>query len=85
MYCCIACALALAMDWVGQATAGYIGGGAARNLVRPGLQDRAWLRVPQAHAIEEVFEAAVTRRRSLLVGNLAAPVDFSPTGRFRGI
>jgi EAL domain-containing protein (putative c-di-GMP-specific phosphodiesterase class I) len=35
--------------------------------------------------IEEVFEAAVTRRRSLLVGNLAAPVDFSPTGRFRGI
>jgi EAL domain-containing protein (putative c-di-GMP-specific phosphodiesterase class I) len=35
--------------------------------------------------IEEVFEAAVTRRRSLLVGNLAGPVDFSPTGRFRGI
>jgi len=35
--------------------------------------------------IEEIFEAAVTRRRSLLAGNLAGPVDFSPTGRFRGI
>jgi len=35
--------------------------------------------------IEDVFEAAVTRRRSLLAGNLAGPVDYSPTGRFRGI
>ncbi|HEX6396549.1 MAG TPA: EAL domain-containing protein, partial [Steroidobacteraceae bacterium] len=35
--------------------------------------------------IDEVLDAAVTRRRSLLAGNIAAPVDFSPTGRFRGI
>jgi hypothetical protein len=35
--------------------------------------------------VEEIFEAAVTRRRSLLAGNLASPLDFSPTGRFRGI
>jgi diguanylate cyclase (GGDEF)-like protein/PAS domain S-box-containing protein len=35
--------------------------------------------------LEEIFEAAVTRRRNVLVGNLAGRVDFSPTGRFRGI
>jgi diguanylate cyclase (GGDEF)-like protein/PAS domain S-box-containing protein len=35
--------------------------------------------------IDELFEAAVTRRRSLLAGNISGPVDFSPTGRFRGI
>jgi diguanylate cyclase (GGDEF)-like protein/PAS domain S-box-containing protein len=35
--------------------------------------------------IDEILDAAVTRRRSLLAGNIAAPVDFSPTGRFRGI
>jgi diguanylate cyclase (GGDEF)-like protein/PAS domain S-box-containing protein len=35
--------------------------------------------------LEELFEAAVTRRRGMLAGNLAGPVDFSPTGRFRGI
>jgi diguanylate cyclase (GGDEF)-like protein/PAS domain S-box-containing protein len=35
--------------------------------------------------IEEVFGAAVTRRRSLLAQNLESPVDFSATGRFRAI
>ena len=35
--------------------------------------------------IHEIFEAAVTRRRSLLGGNVSAPVDFTATGRFRGI
>jgi sensor c-di-GMP phosphodiesterase-like protein len=39
----------------------------------------------QPMPIEEVFDAAVTRRRGLLVGNLAGAIDFSPTGRFRGI
>jgi len=39
----------------------------------------------KAMPVEELFEAAVTRRRSLLAGNIAGPVDFSPTGRFRGI
>jgi diguanylate cyclase (GGDEF)-like protein/PAS domain S-box-containing protein len=33
--------------------------------------------------IEELFEAAVTRRRSLLAQNLNGPVDYSATGRFR--
>ncbi len=35
--------------------------------------------------IEEVLQAAVTRRRSLLGGNLSGTVDYSATGRFRGI
>ena len=39
----------------------------------------------KAMPIDEVLDAAVTRRRSLLAGNLAGPVDYSPTGRFRGI
>jgi EAL domain-containing protein (putative c-di-GMP-specific phosphodiesterase class I) len=36
-------------------------------------------------AIEEVFDAAVTRRRNMLAGSMAGPVDYSPTGRFRGM
>jgi diguanylate cyclase (GGDEF)-like protein/PAS domain S-box-containing protein len=35
--------------------------------------------------IDEVFDAAVTRRRNVIAGNLSGPVDFSATGRFRGI
>ena len=35
--------------------------------------------------IDEIFDAAVTRRRSLLVGNLDGPVEYSATGRFRGM
>jgi diguanylate cyclase (GGDEF)-like protein/PAS domain S-box-containing protein len=35
--------------------------------------------------IEEVFEAAVTRRRSMLGGNVSGRADFTATGRFRGI
>jgi EAL domain-containing protein (putative c-di-GMP-specific phosphodiesterase class I) len=35
--------------------------------------------------LDELLQAAVTRRRSLLAGNLSGEVDFSATGRFRGI
>ncbi len=35
--------------------------------------------------IDEIFEAAVTRRRNLLASNRPAGVDGSTTGRFRGI
>jgi hypothetical protein len=35
--------------------------------------------------MEELFEAAVTRRRSLLGGNVTGRADFTATGRFRGI
>ncbi len=33
--------------------------------------------------VEEILEAAVTRRRGVLAGNLPGRIDFSPTGRFR--
>jgi hypothetical protein len=39
----------------------------------------------KAMPIAEIFDAAVTRRRSLLVGNLDGPVEYSATGRFRGM
>jgi diguanylate cyclase (GGDEF)-like protein/PAS domain S-box-containing protein len=39
----------------------------------------------KAMPVDELFDAAVTRRRSLLAGNLAGQVEFSATGRFRGI
>ena len=35
--------------------------------------------------IEQIFEAAVTRRRSLLGSNVADHADFTATGRFRGM
>jgi EAL domain-containing protein (putative c-di-GMP-specific phosphodiesterase class I) len=35
--------------------------------------------------LDELMQAAVTRRRSLLADNLTGEVDFSATGRFRGI
>ena len=35
--------------------------------------------------IEEIFEAAATRRRSLLGSNVAGHADFTATGRFRGL
>jgi len=35
--------------------------------------------------LEEIFQAAVTRRRGVLAGNLIAPVEYSATGRFRGL
>ena len=35
--------------------------------------------------IGEVLEAAVTRRRNVLAGNIEGNVGFSATGRFRGI
>jgi predicted signal transduction protein with EAL and GGDEF domain len=38
----------------------------------------------KAMPIEEVLDAAVTRRRNLLASNLAGPVNYSATGRFRG-
>jgi diguanylate cyclase (GGDEF)-like protein/PAS domain S-box-containing protein len=39
----------------------------------------------KAMPLDEIFEAAVTRRRSLLAGNLAGQVEYSATGRFRGM
>ncbi|MEO8020043.1 MAG: EAL domain-containing protein [Pseudomonadota bacterium] len=39
----------------------------------------------KAMPVEEILEAAVTRRRSLLAGNATAQVEYSATGRFRGI
>jgi EAL domain-containing protein (putative c-di-GMP-specific phosphodiesterase class I) len=35
--------------------------------------------------IHEIFDAAVTRRRSVLGGNVSGRADFTATGRFRGI
>ena len=39
----------------------------------------------KAMPVRELLEAAVTRRRSVLVGNIPAQVEYSATGRFRGI
>ncbi|HEV7609451.1 MAG TPA: EAL domain-containing protein [Steroidobacteraceae bacterium] len=39
----------------------------------------------KAMPVEEVLDAAVTRRRSMLAGNAPAQVEYSATGRFRGI
>ncbi len=39
----------------------------------------------KAMPVAEIFDAAVTRRRSLLAGNLAGQVEYSATGRFRGM
>jgi len=39
----------------------------------------------KAMPIAEIFDAAVTRRRSLLAGNLPGQVEYSATGRFRGM
>jgi hypothetical protein len=35
--------------------------------------------------IGEVLEAAVTRRRNVLAGNIPGQVAYSATGRFRGL
>jgi hypothetical protein len=35
--------------------------------------------------IDEIFDAAVTRRREVFSSNISGPVDFTATGRFRGI
>jgi diguanylate cyclase (GGDEF)-like protein/PAS domain S-box-containing protein len=39
----------------------------------------------KAMPVGEVLEAAVTRRRSVLAGNIAGNIEFSPTGRFRSM
>jgi diguanylate cyclase (GGDEF)-like protein/PAS domain S-box-containing protein len=39
----------------------------------------------KAMPVGEVLEAAVTRRRSVLAGNIAGGIEFSPTGRFRSM
>jgi diguanylate cyclase (GGDEF)-like protein/PAS domain S-box-containing protein len=39
----------------------------------------------KAMTVEEVLEAAVTRRRTLLAGNAPAEFGYSATGRFRGV
>ncbi|HEX6638555.1 MAG TPA: EAL domain-containing protein [Steroidobacteraceae bacterium] len=38
----------------------------------------------KAMPVDEVVDAAVTRRRSMVAGNLPAQVELTPTGRFRG-
>jgi hypothetical protein len=35
--------------------------------------------------VDEVFEAAVTRRRTVMAGNMAGNIEYSATGRFRGM
>jgi EAL domain-containing protein (putative c-di-GMP-specific phosphodiesterase class I) len=39
----------------------------------------------KAMPVAEVVEAAVTRRRSMLAGNIPGQVEYSATGRFRGL
>ncbi|HYJ41101.1 MAG TPA: EAL domain-containing protein [Steroidobacteraceae bacterium] len=39
----------------------------------------------KAMPVAEVLDAAVTRRRSLLAGNVPGQIEYSATGRFRGI
>ncbi|HUQ11141.1 MAG TPA: EAL domain-containing protein [Steroidobacteraceae bacterium] len=39
----------------------------------------------KAMPVAEVLEAAVTRRRSVLAGNIPGQVEYSATGRFRGV
>ncbi len=39
----------------------------------------------KAMPFEEVLEAAVTRRRNVLAGSIAGPLEYSATGRFRAI
>jgi hypothetical protein len=35
--------------------------------------------------VDEVLEAAVTRRRTVLAGNVQSQIEYSATGRFRGV
>jgi EAL domain-containing protein (putative c-di-GMP-specific phosphodiesterase class I) len=39
----------------------------------------------KAMPVAEVLDAAVTRRRSLLAGNVSGQIEYSATGRFRGM
>jgi len=39
----------------------------------------------KAMPVDEVLDAAVTRRRSLLASNVSGQVEYSATGRFRGV
>jgi diguanylate cyclase (GGDEF)-like protein/PAS domain S-box-containing protein len=39
----------------------------------------------KAMPVDEVFEAAVTRRRTVMAGNMAGNIEYSATGRFRGM
>jgi diguanylate cyclase (GGDEF)-like protein/PAS domain S-box-containing protein len=39
----------------------------------------------KAMPVEEVFEAAVTRRRTVMADNIAGTIEYSATGRFRGM
>jgi EAL domain-containing protein (putative c-di-GMP-specific phosphodiesterase class I) len=39
----------------------------------------------KAMSVDEVFEAAVTRRRTVMAGNMAGNIEYSATGRFRGM
>jgi EAL domain-containing protein (putative c-di-GMP-specific phosphodiesterase class I) len=39
----------------------------------------------KAMPVDEVFEAAVTRRRTVMAGNMPGNLEYSATGRFRGM
>ena len=39
----------------------------------------------KAMPVIEVLDAAVTRRRSVLAGNMAGAMEYSATGRFRSV
>jgi EAL domain-containing protein (putative c-di-GMP-specific phosphodiesterase class I) len=39
----------------------------------------------KAMPVAEVLDAAVTRRRTLLAGNVGGQIEYSATGRFRGL
>ena len=39
----------------------------------------------KAMPVDEVFDAAVTRRRTVMAGNMAGNLEYSATGRFRGM
>ena len=39
----------------------------------------------KAMPVGEILDAAVTRRRSLLAGNVSGEIEYSATGRFRGV
>ena len=39
----------------------------------------------KAMPFDEVLEAAVTRRRTVMAGNIAGTIEYSATGRFRGM
>jgi diguanylate cyclase (GGDEF)-like protein/PAS domain S-box-containing protein len=54
-------------------------------LLRLGCRTGQGYSFGKAMPMGEVLESAVTRRRSVLAGNLAGQLEYSATGRFRGV